>query len=480
MTRSPAPRSTGSWWARLREHDPVRDGLLRGVIALSVPSILQSVLAFGSYQLGDLWLTGRLGPAAIAAAGATNQTLRQVVFLLLMSLGTAAQMLVARRVGAGRRADAEHVAGQVLLVGAGLWLATAAVGLGLAEPMVRLVARDPEVVAVGADFVRIAFPFVATAVFSQLATAVLLGAGDSYTPMLASFVTTPLALFFEWLFAFPCGLGMSGIALGGGLGGLAGSWLLARALLRGEGRVKLSLAALRPDPAALREVLRFSWQPSLHMLARTGITFFFMALAGRLGGDVQAAYTIGQRVEMLAFMVAFPVANACATLVGQNLGAGSVPRAWRAIQVSAVAEVALMWPSALLLFFGRHWLVGAFTSDPTVAALAAEYLAYSSALLFFSGLYFVAFRSLQAAGDMTSPMVISLALAAGLGIPLALALTQRSELGATGMWIANLAYGACNTVAMVAWLLTGRWTRRFASRAPVPLPGEERALAGPP
>jgi putative MATE family efflux protein len=483
MARAPASRSTGSWWGRLRHHDPARDGLVRGVVALSVPSIAQSVLAFGSYQLGDLYLTGQLGPAAIAAAGATNQTLRQVVFLVLMGLGTAAQMLVARLVGAGRHADAEHVAGQVLLVGAGLWLVTAAVGLGLAEPMVRLVARDPEVISLGADFVRIAFPFVATAVFSQLATAVLLGAGDSYTPMLASFVTTPLALGFEWLFAFghfglPA-LGMSGIALGGGLGGLAGSLLLARALLRGEGRVHLELAALRPDPAALRQVLRFSWQPSLHMVARTGITFFFMALAGRLGGDVQAAYTIGQRVEMLAFMVAFPIANACATLVGQNLGAGSVPRAWRAIWISAAAEVTLMWPAAGLLYFGRHWLVRAFTADPAVAELAADYLAYSSLLLFFSGLYFVAFRSLQAAGDMSSPMIISLILAGGLGIPLALVLTQSTELGATGMWIANLAYGVCNTLAMVAWLLTGRWAKLHAPRPPLTLPDEERALAGP-
>jgi putative MATE family efflux protein len=461
------PSPPSSWWARLRELDPTRDALLRGVVALSVPSILQSVLAFGTYQVGDLYLTGRLGPAAIAAAGATNQTLRQVVFLILMGLGTAAQMLVARLVGAGRRADAEHLAGQVLLVGAVLWLVTAAVGLGLAEPLVRLVARDPEVIALGADFIRIAFPFVATAVFSQLATAVLLGAGDSYTPMLASFVTTPLALGFEWMLAFGAfglpALGMSGIALGGGLGGLAGSWLLARALLRGEGRVRLSLASLRPDPRALREVLRFSWQPSLHMLARTGITFFFMALAGRLGGDVQAAYTIGQRIEMLAFMVAFPVANACATLVGQNLGAGSLPRAWQAIWVSAAAEVSLMWPAALLLLFGRRVVVRAFTDDPAVAELAAEYLGYSSALLFFSGLYFVAFRSLQAAGDMSSPMLISLALAGGLGIPLALALTQRTELGATGMWIANLAYGVANTIVMVAWLLTGRWTRGVRS-----------------
>ena len=135
-----------------------------------------------------------------------------------------------------------------------------------------------------------------------------------------------------------------------------------------------------------------------------------------------------------------------------------------------------MWPAATLLFLGCCWLVGAFTSDPAVAELAADYLAYSSALLFFSGLYFVAFRSLQAAGDMTSPMVISLVLAGGLGIPLALALTRRSELGATGMWIANLAYGVCNTFAMVAWLLTGRWAKRFAPHAATPLPDEERVL----
>jgi Na+-driven multidrug efflux pump len=62
-------------------------------------------------------------------------------------------------------------------------------------------------------------------------------------------------------------------------------------------------------------------------------------------------------------------------------------------------------------------------------------------------------------------MLISLLLAAGLGIPLALALSQRSELGATGMWIANLSYGVCNTLAMGAWLLTGRWTRRHRARS---------------
>jgi Na+-driven multidrug efflux pump len=76
---------------------------------------------------------------------------------------------------------------------------------------------------------------------------------------------------------------------------------------------------------------------------------------------------------------------------------------------------------------------------------------------------------------MTSPMVISLLLVGGLGIPLALGLTQRSDLGATGMWIANLVYGVCNTLAMVAWLLRGRWARRHAP-APVVTPPPEPGL----
>ena len=65
-----------------------------------------------------------------------------------------------------------------------------------------------------------------------------------------------------------------------------------------------------------------------------------MIMAGRLGGKVQAAYTIGLRLEMLAIMLAFPIANACATLVGQNLGARNLGRAWSAIWASSAVELA--------------------------------------------------------------------------------------------------------------------------------------------
>ena len=208
------------------------------------------------------------------------------------------------------------------------------------------------------------------------------------------------------------------------------------------------------------------WQPALQMIARSAMIMVFMFLAGRIGSHVQAAYTIGLRIEMIAVMIAFPIANACATLVGQNLGAGNVDRAWRSVYVSAAVEVCILGPGAVALYFFRDAAVAVFTGDPAVAAHASEYLRYVSFILGFWGIYFVAFRALQAAGDMITPMLISLALALGLGAPLAIYLSSQPEYGASGMWIANIVYSTANTLAMLVWLSTGRWTQRasFAGR----------------
>ena len=47
-----------------------------------------------------------------------------------------------------------------------------------------------------------------------------------------------------------------------------------------------------------------------------------------------------------------------------------------------------------------------------------------------------------------------------LGAPGGYLLATQSDLGATGMWIANFAYAIVNSVVMIGWLLTGRWARR--------------------
>ncbi len=458
MSQSP------SLLSRFRDRDHTRGSLLASVAVLSLPSVLMSLGGFGLFQLVDLYFLGRLGPDAVAAAGATNQTLRQFVFLMILGVSVSSQMMISRYVGMGQVDGAEHVAGQTLLLGLVISALSALVGGLFAVPLISLVARDPAVVELGTVYVQITFLTLSVNVCVQLFSAVLSGAGDTMTPMIVALLITPVSIAAEWALAFGNlglpRLGIAGIAIGAAVGGGAGALALVWVLFTGRCRVHVRRRHLAPDREMLRHLTSLSWQPALHMVARSGIVFFFMWLAGRLGSEVQAAYTIGLRIEMLAIMVAFPIANSCSTLVGQNLGAGNLARTWRSVWVGFGVELSILWPASVALFLFRAPLVTLFTDDPAVATLASEYLLYSAIILVFYGLYFVAFRTLQASGDMRSPMLISVSVALLLGAPLGWYLATHSELGATGMWIANLVYAVVNTLLTVGWLLSGRWARR--------------------
>ena len=453
--------------AFFRDRDHTRGNLLVSVLVLAAPSVATTAFSFGVFQVMELGFLGRLGEHALAAAGASDQILRQGLMLLAMGMSVASQMLIARFVGSGKVERAEHVAGQSLLLAACLGAFAALVGGLFAEPLVSLIARDAEVVALATVYVRIVFLTFFVLISGQVFSSALNGAGDSTTPMLISFAVTPLSILAEWCLAFGHGglprLGIAGIPIGSALGMALGASLSLFMLFSGRCRVHLRARHLVPDPEMLRQLLSIAWQPAFHLLARTLMVMFFMVMAGHLGGKVQAAYTVGLRIEMLAIMLAFPIANACATLVGQNLGAGDLGRAWGAIRASSLVELAALWPLALVVFFLRHRIVSLIVDDPEVAAMAAEYLMYSSFILAFYGLYFVAFRTLQAAGDMNSPMIISVVTALFVGAPLGYWLAAHDSLGPKGMWIANVVYASINAGAMVAWLLTGRWTRRHGS-----------------
>ncbi len=458
-----------------RDRDHTRGNLLVSVLVLALPSVLTTAFSFGLFQMMELGFLGRLGEHALAAAGSSDQILRQGLMLLAMGMSVASQMMIARFVGAGMVEGAEHVAGQSFLLSAALGVFAAVIGGLFPGALVRLVAFDPEVIALATVYVRIVFLTFFVMMSSQVFASALNGAGDTTTPMMTSFVVTPVAIFFEWSLTFGHAglpeLGIAGIPLGSAIGGACGAGISFYMLFSGRCRVHLRLRHLKPDPAMLGRLISIAWQPACHMLARTLMIMFFMVMAGHLGGKVQAAYTVGLRIEMLAIMLAFPIANACATLVGQNLGAGNLGRAWGAIRASSLVELGALWPLALGVFLFRHQIVSAIVADPEVAAMAAEYLMYSSSILVFYGLYFVAFRTLQASGDMNSPMIISVSSAVFVGAPLGYYLATRSDLGPTGMWIANLVYALLNAGLMIAWLLTGRWTRRHAV---VSAPGTRR------
>ncbi len=455
-----APIQTVGFSWRYRDH--TRGSLLASMLVLALPSIGTSLAGAAVYQLIDLKFVSSLGAAPLAAVVVTNQTLRQAAFLLVMSTSLVAQMMMARFVGEGSIGRAEHVAGQILVLGASFCVLFALVGSLFSEELLRLVARDPEVLREGVPYVRLIFLLMFGFVLVPLFGAILSGAGDSTTPLLITLLAAPVSLFAEWCLIFghlgAPALGISGVAVGAMIGSLIGVSFGLWILLSGRCRIHLRPQHFVPDLRAIGQIMRVVWQPALHLAGRTLTVIYFMVLAGRFSAEAQAAFGIGIRLELVVFMIAFPIANASATLVGQNLGAGQRRRAWRAIAGAMALSTGVCWTAAGLVFFLRHEFLGLFSQDPEVLRVGSEYLLFTAGSMLLIGLYFVAFRALQGAGDMTAPMLISNGTTLLVTLPLGHFLALHTELGLTGLWIAMLAASGLNTGLTLGWLARGRWT----------------------
>lgn len=446
----------------LFERDHTEGNLLVSIAVLALPALAMGLAGGAAYQTVELYFVGQLGRAGTAAFGVASQALGQVPFLMGFGIAVAAQMLVAQLVGSRRADEADHVAGQAIALAFLVSLAIALVGQFPAA-LLGLLTQDAEVIAAGEPFVRIAYTLMFAQLFGMVFSFVLSGAGETTTPLLLSLISTPLTLALEYALVLghlgAPAFGLVGIAISVALSSSLSLSIGLFLLLSGRCRLRLRARHLVPKLRALRSIAARAWQPALHMIVPTLLMVGYMTVTGRYGTDVQAGYTIGLRIESLPIFLSFPIANACATLVGQNLGAGRPDRAWGAIRAGYALELVAMSGISLILVFAREPIAAAFSRDPAVIRVASEYLLFACANVVLIGIYFVSFRALQGAGDMLAPMLASLVSALLVALPLAWFLTTQTDLGPRGLWIANLAFSAANTSLATGWLVHGRWAR---------------------
>ena len=128
------------------------------------------------------------------------------------------------------------------------------------------------------------------------------------------------------------------------------------------------------------------------------------------------------RVVLFALLPSWGMANAAATLVGQNLGAGRPERAEQAVWRAALYNLAFLGCIGLLFVAVRRARsCAAFSSDPAVVAYGARALRIISAGFLFYAYGMVLTQAFNGAGDTWTPTLINLFCFWLLGDPARLA-----------------------------------------------------------
>jgi len=464
----PSPKPESASWLRLLsdavrgvETDLTEAPLRRALLMLAVPMILEMIME-SIFAIVDVFWVAHLGASAIATVGLT-ESMMMIVYSLAMGVAIGAMALVARRVGEKDRDAAARTAVQGILLAALMALLLGGAGALFAPELLSLMGADAEVIRTGTSFTRVMLGGNVTVFLLFLINSVFRGAGDAALAMRVLWLGNLLNIVLGPLFIFGVGpfpkLGVTGAAvattLGRGIAVLYQIWMLR------SGRSKLVIARehLRVDPGLMGKVLSLSTSATGQMLISMTSYIGVMRILSSFGSAPLAGYTIGFRIFMFAILPAFGLANAAATLVGQNLGAQRPERAqasvWSASHVSAVFLCVI----GVGFLVGAPWLVQRFTSDAEVAGYGVAYLRIVSLGMPFYAYGMVVSQSFNGAGDTRTPTLINLCVFWAIQIPLAWCLSHYTKLGPHGVFLTlALSFSVFAVVSVLAFR-RGRWKR---------------------
>jgi MATE family, multidrug efflux pump len=435
----------------------------RAVFLLAVPMVLEMAME-SIFAVADVFWVAHLGADAVATIGLT-ESMVTLIYTVAMGLSIGATALVARRTGEHDPEGASRAAGQSILLGivaAGLIAAAGAPG---AASLLRVMGAPDSVIASGAMFTRIMLAGNVTILLLFLLNAVFRGVGDAAIAMRVLMIGNFLNIVLGPCFIFGLGpfprMGVTGAAIATNAGRATAVLIQIVTLLRGRGRIRIAARHLRLDLATMRAVLRLSGSGTFQILVGSASYIFLVRIVSMFGSAALAGYTIGIRVILFALLPAYGVANAAATMVGQNLGAKQPERAERAVWTAARSGMMVFSFAGAGFYLLAPQIAALFTSDPTVAPSAIACLRIVGVGMPFYACSMVLTSSFNGAGDTRTPTLLNIAVLWAGEIPLAWWLSTHTPLRASGAFAA-LAI-AFSSLAFVSALLfrRGTWKTRI-------------------
>ena len=454
-----------SFWQSVRqslrgeEHDYTALPLNRAVILLAVPMVLEMVME-SLFAVADVYWVSHLGKEAVAVVGIT-ESLMTLIYAVAIGISIAATAIVSRRIGEKEPELAAQAAGQIVLLGV---LVASGMGIVLgyfAPEILRLMGAGEEIVTLGSGFARMMLGGNATVFLIFLINAIFRGAGDAVIAMRTLWLANalnillgPCFIFGWWIFPV---LGLTGAAvatnIGRGIGVLYQLWHLAGH----HSRVKIRWVHFKPRREEIGAVLSKSGSGIIQLLISTTSWVGLFKILALFGSAALAGYTIAIRIVVFALMPAWGLANAGATLVGQNLGAQKPERAEAAVKIAVKFDVIVLSLIGIVFVLCAHPLIRLFTQDPEVVAYGTQALWIVSLAfpLYAAGMCFES--AFNGSGDTWTPVRLNL-LCLWIGqIPIAWVLSKSFGFGPLGVFIAVPV--AHSLLAVSSWLLfkRGRW-----------------------
>ncbi len=431
---------------------------------LALPVLTEQILNT-LVGLVDVFLAGQISATATSAVGVAAYV-TWLVSMLVMLVGIGASALVSRAQGAGNHAEANHFANQAITLAAVFGCIIAVLNFLAAPLFATAFKMTGEAYDITVAYLRIesiGHLFVSTTI---VASAAFRGIGRMKIPMLVFAVMNVVNAFFSVVFMYGLGpapqLGVHGIVAGTVIAQFVGAALIIGILIRGRSGLQLRLCEMTFHLKSATRIVRIGLPAAADGAVMWTGQFIFLLIIARLapnplGEAYLAAHIIAVRFEAFTYLPAVALGAAVATMVGQSLGAGDIRRAIRAGNEGVLQCGMLAAVLGLVYFLAAPQIYRLMSTDPLVQEVGTRpfrYLALLQPLLATSIVYIAALRG---AGDTRYPLLISLAGAFCVRVPLGYLFGIVLNGGLMGAWVGMFGDMIWRAVGAVIRYHQGRW-----------------------
>lgn len=463
---TPAP---GRLWHDIREairgshHQDYTEGPIgRALLLLAVPMVMEMIME-SVFAVVDIFWVSRLGADAVATVALT-ESLLMLVYTVAIGLSIGVTAMVARRIGEKDPEQAAHTAVQGIAVGVAVALTLAAIGVALAPRLLGVMGASTWVLERGVGYARVMLGGNVVIILIFMINAIFRGAGDAAIAMRVLWFANLLNIVLDPLLIFGIGpfpeLGVTGAAVATNIGRGCGVAFQVWHLTRGVHRVSVRRRHLDLDLKLMWRLVRLSGTGTFQVLIGTASWIGLIRVVSSFGSAALAGYAIAIRIIMFVLLPSWGLANAAATMVGQNLGAQKPERAERAVWRASFYNMLVLSAVGVLFVVFAGPLVRVFVSDPVVHAYGARGLRIVSLGFPFYAYGMVLAQSFNGAGDTWTPTWLNLFCFWLFEIPLAFVLSRELDLGPAGIFTAIAIAYSVLAVASAALFRRGRWKTR--------------------
>ncbi|MGE5605270.1 MAG: MATE family efflux transporter [Bacteroidota bacterium] len=433
----------------------------REMIRITWPAFIELVMST-LFGMVDMVMVGRLGPAAIAAVGLTNQP-----FMLLLAVFAAVNIggtaLVAWSIGANNLNKAKAVTRQIIIINLILGLIISILGVAAADSIARFMGARPDTLKMARDYFQIVVSGLIFQALMMGITACLRGAGQTRIPMAYNVGSNLLNVFGNYVLIYgKWGFPRWGVA------GAAVSTTIARLIACLAALYFVYLSRRSELKISIKDDYRFDWEiikkifaiglPSAmeQFVMQSGLMLFAKIVSG-LGTAGFAAHQIGLNLSGLSFSPSQAFGVAATTLVGQSLGAGDTVKAERYARLvrKAAMVTACTMGSVFILF--SHPLARLYTSDLVVAGMASAVLKILALAQPGQSTQLTLAGALRGAGDTMYPLYASIIGIWVFRVGATYLFVNVFGWGLIGAWIALVTDQYIRSVVIYLRFRSGKW-----------------------